>query len=294
MTVLITGGTGFIGRNLVESLTGDGNHCVVLVRPNSRRLVTPGVDYRSYEDLPERADVVVNLAGEWVVGRWTAAKKARIMASRVETTRRIVDWMAQCAQPPQAFLSASAVGYYGDRPGEVLTEDSPPDPNDRFRAQVCRAWEEEAWRARDLGIRTVTLRTGNVLSPRGGFLGMLMPVLRRAPFLMPFAPDAVNPWIGLPDAVNLIRFALNDPNVEGPLNVTAPEPVTMRHLVDELARCLGKRSFGTLPQTLMQLALGEFSQSMLESLDVRPAKALASGYTFAHPKIETCLDALMN
>src|SRR5206468_4233882 len=129
------------------------------------------VEYLAWKPPLPRVDVVIHLAGESIAGWWTKRKRARILRSRIETTRWLVEQMRQ--QPPRVFLSASAVGFYGNRPGEILTEDSPADPRSGFRSVVCRAWEKEASRARELGIRTIKLRFGNVLGPSGGYLAKL-------------------------------------------------------------------------------------------------------------------------
>jgi len=294
--IVVTGGTGFIGRHLVRHVLNHGHTCELLVRRDPATLpAIEGVGYRRFTDIEALApaDAVVNLAGEWVVGRWTEEKKARIMGSRIEVTRAVVDWIQVQEVRPKVLVSASAVGIYGDRPSELLTEASPPDPRGRFRSVVCEAWEGEALRAESLGVRTVTLRIGNVLDSREGFLGMLIPWLRRAPFLVPFAPRAYNPWIALPDAVRLIDFAMKNERVTGPLNVVGPNPVRLRRLVESLGRVMGKPAFGTLPEPLVRLAFGEFAQSLLESQDVRPAKALSLGFEFEHPDLGPFLRASM-
>ncbi|AIE85956.1 TIGR01777 family oxidoreductase [Fimbriimonas ginsengisoli] len=283
MKILLAGGTGFIGTALVKRLTADGHTCAVLVRKDPAAYPsTEGVTYISYRDLPGISDVdaVINLAGEWVVGRWTEAKKDRIMESRVAATRLLVDWMASQPVRPKVFLSGSAVGIYGHRPGEILTEDSPLDPEQAFRYRVCKAWEEEANRARDLGIRTVNLRIGNVLDGGGGLLKLLVPWLRRSPVLIPFAPNNVNSWIALPDAVSLIEFALTNDAIEGPLNVVGPRPVTIRQLVQAIGKAIRRPVLGRIPDAVMQAIFGEFSRSLLDSQQILPAKALANGFQF--------------
>ncbi|MEZ0325587.1 MAG: NAD-dependent epimerase/dehydratase family protein, partial [Fimbriimonas sp.] len=225
MRVLVAGGTGFIGRAVVAALRDRGDEAMVATRTPRE----PGqVDY---QHLPEHADAVVNLAGEWVAGLWTPAKKREIIRSRVETTRAIVDWMLDCPDHLPVLVSSSAVGYYGHRPGEVLTEESAYDPRDAFRGRVCKAWEAEALRAKDLGARVVLARIGGVLDMNGGLIKLFEPLMRRAPFLIPPAADKQLSWISLEDTVGLILFALDHPSVHGPLNLTAPKATTYGQFV---------------------------------------------------------------
>jgi uncharacterized protein (TIGR01777 family) len=286
--VLLSGGTGFLGRNFVERLATAGHCCTVLVRRDPANYPQrSGVRFVGYDELPTlgRMDAVVNLAGEWVVGRWSPAKKRRIMDSRIETTRRLVDWMSEQSLRPRVFLSASAVGIYGNRPGEELSEASELDPERKFRYRVCRAWESEALRASELGVRTVCLRIGNVLDGRGGFLGMMLPWLRWLPFFMEFAPRTVTPWIGLPDALRMLDFALTDPRIEGPLNVVGPNPASVSEIVRVLGREFRRPALGRIPDGMVRAFFGEFACSFLDTQDVRPAKALANGFTFESPDL---------
>lgn len=292
MKVLLTGGTGLIGRHLVNRLVERGDECVVLVRkPVASYRPRQGVTYLAYVDLPlvQDVDAVVNMAGEWIAGIWTPSKRKRILGSRVETTRLMVEWMANQNPRPKTFLSGSAVGIYGDRPGEVLTEDSPTDPAYRFRCEVCRAWEAEASNAEPLGIRTVFLRIGNVVAPNEGLLGALIPRLRRFPFLIPFQEGTLNPWIALPDAIRLIELALDDQTITGPFNVVGPSKATTRQLMQEIGRLIHRQTFGQIPNVIPRLFLGEFARSFTETQDVRPAKAMAAGFVFEHRDLAEAL-----
>lgn len=292
MRILLTGGTGFIGRHLVSHLTAAGHECTLLVR---RLPSEEGPRCVLYEDLAsvEPAEAVVNLAGELAVGRWTQEKKRRILDSRIGTTRRLVEWMATRDPKPRVFLSASAVGIYGHRPGEALTEASPLDRERKFRYQVCEAWEQAAGGAEALGTRTVCLRIGNVLDGSGGVIGLLRPWLRPAPFFMPFAPHSMNPWVALPDVIRLVEFALDQEEVAGPLNVVAPQSVTLRELTQALGDAMGKPVLGRLPDGLVRLAFGEFSEALLDSQDVRPDKALRHGFRFEHEDVGRFLSETM-
>jgi uncharacterized protein (TIGR01777 family) len=292
MKILVTGGTGFIGRPLVTHLSEAGHDCTVLVRRDLRmEEMLPCARYVPYARLDQipAADAVINLAGEWIVGRWTDEKKRRILDSRVDVTRRLVRWMEGLPRRPEVFLSGSAVGIYGHRPGEILTETSSLDPAREFRYRVCQAWEDEARQAEALGVRTVLLRIGNVVDPHGGAIGLARRWTRWAPFLMPFAPRSMNPWIALPDAIRLLEFALTCPAIRGPLNVVAPQPATLRELTQALGHAMGRPVFGRLPTLLLRLAFGEFARALTDSLDVRPQVASAHGFAFAHPELRAFL-----
>jgi len=283
MKVVVAGGTGFIGKRLVTRLVEDGHDCTVLIRsphsppadffPNEVRL-------SPYASMPNAADAVINLGGETVVGRWTKAKKDRILDSRIGITRDLVKWMGGLKKKPSVFLSGSAVGYYGDRGSDTITEDAAPDPKKGFRAQVCIMWEQEALEARRMDIRVVTLRTGNVLDPSGGMLGKMIPSLRIAPFILPYARDAFLPWISLRDTVGIVSFVLKTESVSGPVNLVAPTPATIGEFFNDLGSILHKKVVGTLPRWPLKLVLGEFSKALTDSQRVIPEKIVYDGYAF--------------
>ena len=280
--ILITGGSGFIGRALVAALAANGYHCIVLSRDPGRVQphLSPHCHALGYDVPWPPVHAVINLAGETVVGLWTPAKRERIMNSRVEITRRLVAWMETVSPRPVAFLSASAVGIYGHRPGERLTETSPLDRQQKFRYQVCRAWEEAARPAADWGMRVVWLRVGNVLHSAGGYLGALLPLYRRFPIVGLGRPEIQFSWVSLRDTVRLILFVLERETVTGPLNVTAPYPVSQGAFTRLLAAHLGKPVRGRLPNGLIRLAFGGFADAFLDSQAIYPAGALAQGFVF--------------
>ena len=292
MRVLITGGTGFLGRPLVAHLAGLGYDCTVLTRDvaQAARCGFPAaVKIAPGEGALPPADTVIHLAGESIVGLWTARKRRAILASRVAGTRRLVAALRASAVRPHTLLAASAVGIYGDRPGETLDETAPLDPAMRFRAVVCREWESAANEAADLGLRVVNLRLGNVLDPAGGYLGGLLPVYRLFGGVQLGNPDAAISWIARDDAVRLLAFALANDRWFGPLNLTAPAPATQREFAAELALALHCRVIARLPPWLLETALGEFSRALLDDQRILPAKATAAGFPFAHPNLRDCL-----
>ncbi len=288
--VIIAGGTGFVGGALVERLKRRGYQCVVLSRSTNplRHEQAGGVVYQAYSaPWPERIDAVINLAGESIVGRWTVSKKRRVMQSRVETTRLLVKRIAQMSRTdrPGVLLSASAVGYYGNRPGEVLTESSALDPHLSFRAAVCREWELAAKGVERQGVRLVTLRLGNVMHPSGGYLAGILRLQRWGVCLALGNAAALVPWVSLDDAVRMMEFALVKDEVRGPMNITAPKAVTQRRLTEIAAETMGRGARGTMPAWMIRLVAGEFAQAVLDTQDVRPEVGLRAGYRFLFPDL---------
>ncbi len=292
MKTAITGATGFLGRALIEYLSTHGHVCLALTRDPARARATgfpEQVEIRHIDDIPP-VDAVIHLAAESPVGLWTPWKRHAIYASRVEGTRRLVAALRH--HPPRTLLSASAIGFYGHRPGEILDESSPADPHRRFRARVCLAWEQAAAAAQHLGTRVVNLRLGNVMDPSGGFLGHLLPIHRLGAGFMLGDAEASVSWISLFDAVRLIGFALENEALNGPLNVVAPNPITQRTLATGIAGRLGRRVRGRIPAPLLRAVLGEFSSTLIDDQNVVPVKALGSGFMFTHPAWRCALDAM--
>jgi uncharacterized protein (TIGR01777 family) len=297
MDVLVTGSTGLVGSALVPFLTAAGHHVWRLVRttprpgmaeipwePATGSIATPGL---------EGLDAVVHLAGENIAsGRWTAEKKARIRASREQGTRVLCDALAQVARPPQVLVSASAVGYYGDRGTTVLREDSRPGHD--FLAEVCRAWEEATAPAVQRGIRVVRLRLGLVLSAAGGALAkMLFPFKMMAGGVIGSGQQYMS-WIALDDVLGAIHHALVTASLHGPVNAVAPQPVTNREFTKTLGRVLGRPTIAPLPAFAARLAFGEMADALLlTSIRVEPARLLESGYVFRYPELESALRHLL-
>lgn len=293
MRVALTGGTGFLGRPLVAHLQALGHECTVLSRhpERARACFSAAVTVTGADRLPP-CEAVIHLAGESVAALWTPWKRRAILRSRVEGTQRIVEAMRRLPVMPRVFLCASAVGIYGHRPGEILSETAAPDPRDRFRAQVCRAWEAAAQKAAAPGTRVTMLRIGNVMDPLGGYLGGLLPIYRHAGCFVLGEPAAAISWISLEDAIRLIAFALECDAIEGPLNLVAPAPVTQRAFAHTLAQRLGVPVRGGVPGELLAPILGEFSAALLDHQHVAPERACAAGFRFTHPAWRSCLDAM--
>ena len=290
--ILLVGCTGFIGRHLVHWLLQSGNKCFVEVRSGSclPPSTFPGeVKLISSAERPTDVHAVINLAGEPVPGIWTSTKKSRILTSRTDTTRRLVEWMATLCNRPRVFLSASAVGYYGDCGSEVITEATGPDPAGRFRSHVCTRWEQEANRACDLGVRVVNLRLGNVMDPTGGFLGKFIPVLKLTPIIVPYAPSAFVPWISLHDAVRAIDYAMSQELIVGPINLTATTQATYGDLFRSLGLALRRPVAGHIPSWMISAVLGEFSKAIIESQLVLPVCLLHHGFSFHDPELSAYL-----
>jgi uncharacterized protein (TIGR01777 family) len=291
--ILVSGSSGLIGSALTHALTG-GSHTVVrLVRDAASRDGTrvawdperQTIDRTGLEGL----DAVVHLAGEPILGRWTAAKKRRITDSRVLGTRLIADALATLARRPSVLVCASATGYYGDRGDEVLTEQSPAGRG--FLADVCRAWESAADPARQAGIRVVSVRTGLVLSREGGLLKTL---------LVPFQLGLGGPigrgrsfwsWIALDDLIAVYRFAIAREGLSGAVNAAAPNPVPNAEFTRMLGAVLRRPAVLPVPPVVLRLIFGrEAAQdAMLSGARVVPARLLEAGFKFQYPELELAL-----
>ncbi len=297
MRVLITGGTGFIGGELVRTLAGLGHSVVVLSRmsvpppgwkSNVQLFHWPGPPAEMPDSAFDKVDAVVNLAGESIgAGRWTNARKDRIFESRILTTRLLVARIAAMPTKPKLLISGSAIDYYGS-PGDVpLNEASPP--GNSFLAVVCSHWEDEAKAVIKHGVRLAILRTGLVWGPGGGVLPRLT-----LPFKLfvggPLGSgNQVISWIHRDDLIGIIRFILENDHVSGPINATAPNPVTNRELSRVLGRLLHRPSFFRTPAFVLRLALGEMSELVLKGQRVLPKRALEYKYTFQFPELEGAL-----
>ena len=294
MKIAVTGASGFLGRPLLAYLAALGHDCIGLSRYPARAQAgapTASIEYRPLDDLPP-VDAVIHLAGENPAGLWTPWKRQAIFRSRIDGTRALVTALRR--RPPAVLLGASAVGIYGHRPGETLDESAVPDPENRFRAQVCLAWERETAAAWDLGTRVVHLRIGNVMDPSGGYLGHVLPLHRIGAGVVLGDADGAVPWISLLDTLRLIAFALENEAVRGPLNIVSPHPVTQRALATGLAHRVGQPIRGRVPAPLLRSLLGELASALIDDQLVVPAKAIGAGFHFVHPAWRGALDAIFD
>lgn len=293
--VAVTGASGFIGSALVDALRRDGHRVSRLVRREARAPDEIGwspqggrVDAAALEEV----DAVVHLAGESVGQRWTAEVKRRIRESRVEGTRLLAETLASLGRGPEVFLSASAVGIYGDRGDERLTEGSLPGSD--FLATVGQQWEAAAEPAARAGIRVAHPRFGVVLHPEGGALERMLPPFRLGAGGRLGSGEQWMSWISLPDTVAALRFLLDARELSGPFNVVAPEPVTNRELTEELGEVLGRPTLFPVPAMALRLLFGEMADAtLLVSQRATPDRLLANGFTFQHPRLGGALRAAL-
>lgn len=294
MRILLSGSTGLIGRALVPHLESEGHDVTRLVRPESSDAAA-GDSVRwapSRGELDpaqvEGFDAVVHLAGESIDQRWTERTKRRIRESRIDGTELLADTLAGLDDPPAVLLSASAVGYYGDRGDAWLEEDDAS--GDLFISDVCRQWEAVAQAASENGVRVVTLRTGIVLSREGGALPRMLPPFRVGVGGHLGSGDQYMSWVTRDDAVRIVRFLLETESVEGPVNVCAPNPVTNRVFTEALGSALGRPTALWVPGFAVRLMFGQMGEELLlASQRVRPAKLAESGYTWRYPDVADAL-----
>ena len=295
MRALISGSTGLVGSALVSFLSTEGHEVVRLVRatPERGEIGWDPSGGSIHEDGLEGLDAVVHLAGENIAeGRWTDAKKERIRESRVEGTRILCEALARLEGPPKVLVCASAIGFYGDRGDETVSEESAPGTG--FLSDVCQAWEAAAQPARDKGIRVVHLRLGVVLSAEGGALAKML-----FPFKMGVggrigSGDQYMSWISIGDAVGAIHHSLMTDSMEGPVNAVAPAAVTNSEFTKTLGRVIGRPTIFPMPGFAARLAFGEMAEALLlASTRVKPARLDESGYGFAHPDLEGALRHLL-
>ncbi|HXR63953.1 MAG TPA: TIGR01777 family oxidoreductase [Rudaea sp.] len=294
MHYLITGGSGFIGSALCRSLAADGHRITVLTRDIARakRRVPEGVLPIDRLDFARDVDAIVNLAGENLAGgRWSAARKREFLASRIGTTKRLLDWIGRQERAPAVLVSGSAVGWYGPRGDEELDENARIGSD--FSAHLCRDWEAEARKAEALGVRVCLLRTGIVLDRDGGALKQM---------LLPFRCGLGGPmghgrqwmsWIARSDLVALIRWLVDNAAASGAWNATAPTPVTNGEFSATLARALHRPCVLRTPAFALKLLFGEMADLLLTGQRIIPARASAAGFAFNHPQLAPALDAIL-
>ena len=298
MKIVVSGASGLVGSALVPSLVAAGHQVTALVRRESQQTPPAGVSEVQWNPAAGELDAArlvghdaaVHLSGESIAGgRWTNEKKRRIRDSRVQSTRLLAETLARLETRPHTLVCASAVGYYGDRGAEVLTEESTAGGN--FLAEVCREWEAAAEPARAAGIRVVHLRFGVVLSAEGGALAQML-----TPFKLGIggplgSGEQYMSWLTRDDAVGMIEHALTDETLSGPVNAVAPQPVTNSEFARTMGRVLSRPAILPMPAFALRLTLGrEMADALLlSSARVEPARLKAAGYQFKHPQLEGAL-----
>ena len=288
MRVLVTGGTGLVGRPACDALRAAG-HAVTIVSREPGRVPARAIGWDGLRAAMPETDAIVNLAGESVAGgRWTAARKAAIRRSRVEATRALVDAAAAASPRPKVLVNASAVGYYGAHGDEPLDETAAAGTD--FQARLCVEWEAEARRAEALGVRVVVVRLGVVLAPDGGALSAL---------LLPFRAGLGGPigggrqwisWVHRDDVVGLLREAVGNTEYAGPVNATSPNPVTNRDFARALGRALHRPTVLPVPGIGLRLLMGEMATMLLTGQRVLPKVAERRGYAWQQPELPAALE----
>jgi uncharacterized protein (TIGR01777 family) len=297
MKVVVTGGTGFIGTRLIEELLGAGHQVVVLTRHMSenlpvavRQVVWDGKTHGPWAGEIDGAEGVINLAGEPIAARrWTEAQKHKILSSRIDATEAVVEAIRRAPRRPAVLINASAVGIYGDVPEGTVTEDHPPGKG--FLADTCSRWEAQASAAKALGVRVAIMRTGIVLGDGGGALEKML-----LPFRLfvggPLGSGRQGfPWVHRDDAVGAILYVLSTPAVDGPVNISAPETLTMAQFCSILGHVLHRPSWLPVPSLILRIVLGEMSAVVLSGQKIIPRKLLDLRYNFKYPN---AMQALKN
>jgi uncharacterized protein len=299
MTYLLTGATGFIGRRLAALLLAAGHNVCYLARKRSLSFDSraafflwenPAESLPPLETVP-RIDAVIHLAGEPVAQRWTDQAKQRIRSSRIGGTRNLVAAIGRLKHKPKVLVSASAVGYYGNRGDDVLTEDSGPGTG--FLADLCVEWEREADLAKVVGLRVAHVRIGIVLGPSGGALGKML-----KPFQFGIGGTLGNgrqwmPWIHLDDLVRMFQFVADNESIAGAWNGTAPEPVRNKVFTTTLACVLGRPALFPVPKFAIRMAFGEMGDVLFDSIQAVPAAPQKTGFSFEYSKLEPALRAAL-
>jgi uncharacterized protein (TIGR01777 family) len=296
MRMLVSGSTGTVGSHLLNVISSNSSEIWRLVRSRAEgeRLIfwDPQGGRVDNPDLLEGFDAVVHLSGENIIGRWTEKKKSSIRQSRIQSTRYLVNLFSGLRNPPKTFICASATGYYGDRGGERLTERSAVGSG--FLPDTCRAWENEANKASDFGVRVINLRIGPVLSPKGGMLSSLLLPFKIGLGGVVGSGEQYLSWISIEDLSRIIVYLLEREEVRGPVNAVSPIPVTNMEFTATLARILRRPAWLPVPAFAVRLFLGEMGRcTVLAGSMVFPEKLLSCGYEFLHEDLGSALEDIV-
>ncbi|WP_423821518.1 TIGR01777 family oxidoreductase [Salinisphaera sp. SPP-AMP-43] len=292
--VLVTGGTGFIGRHLIPDLLASGWQVEVLTRNARHARERLPASVRPIESLGEASEpqVAINLAGEnLAAGRWTEQRKREMRDSRLRITRDLVAFIGECTSKPEVLISGSAVGYYGARGDEILDESKAPA--DEFQSHLCADWEAEARKAEDYGVRVCRLRTGIVLGAREGALAQMITPFKLGVGGRFGSGRQYMPWIHIDDEVGAIRFLIDNDQASGPFNLSAPNPVSNREFTKTLAGVLNRPSFAWVPGPVLKTMLGEMAHLLLTGQRAVPSALETAGYRFKFTELKAALDDLV-
>jgi len=302
MRILVSGSTGFLGSSLIEVLEREGHTILCLMRPDTRKGDANSARAQTVRWDPVRgefdavaaegADALVHLAGASIAdGRWNAARKNLLRTSRIEATRHLIGALSKLQRPPRVIVASSAIGYYGNRGDETLTESSAPGGD--FLSALCREWEAETARGTEFSARVVMLRFGVILAAHGGALPrMALPFKMGAGGRLGSGRQWMS-WLTLPEAVRMIRFALSNSGLVGPANAVAPKPIQNADFTRILAKTLHRPALFPAPAFALRLALGEMADALLlVSQRVKPSKLEQAGYQFAQPELAAALAAI--
>jgi uncharacterized protein len=300
MKILMTGGTGFVGKQLNSRFLQEGNEVTILTRSLKGSVPTPkGISYLlgdptqkgPWQEAIPGHDVIINLAGASIFSKWSDEYKKLIRDSRVFTTRNIIEGIPSKPDQQVTFFSTSAVGFYGFHGDEELDEGSPPG-ND-FLARLAIEWEAEAFKAREKGARVVITRFGIVLGEKGGALGQMIPLFKKLIGGPIGSGRQWFSWVHIQDLAEAFVFLMKHPEISGPVNVCAPHPVKNKDLAKALGKALHRPSFMPTPAFMIRLVLGEFGSVLLEGQRVLPRQLLKQGFTFQYPDIDRALQNIL-
>ena len=296
MKILLTGGTGFIGRHLVQKLSDDGHELVCLTRSKERAVQVLGNNIALVSELSELGqaglDAVINLAGEPIVDqRWSDARKTLLEESRINLTANLISWLEGQEQKPEVVVSGSAIGFYGSYPGDEPLDES-SGFIEGFTHDLCARWEEEARKAESLGIRVCLIRTGIVLGEGGALNKMLLPFKLGLGGQVGSGHQWMS-WIHIDDEVAAITMLLTQTELAGAFNLTAPQPVTNYEFAKALGKQLNRPTILPLPAFMAKLMLGEGAELLLEGQRVFPERLLEAGYRFKYLELDEALGAIL-